>query len=106
MMIGGVLCAAGTASVKIWDVEALRLERTLTTCRWPLSVVNGLLYAATADAPSVVQAWDLLLPDGKVNEWCELERMEGHKGAVTCLLPFRGGILSASTDCTITVWQK
>ena len=103
IIAGAWLLAAGTNSVKIWDMRSRRLYRVLDGCRWPILNVDSFMYCTTYDVPQNIQVWDISNPDPR--HWKVLDFLIGHQSDVTDLVWFQQSLCSSSFDRTIGIWQ-
>ena len=97
------LLAAGTNSIKIWDMRSRKLYRILDGCQGPVLVVDALMYCVTYNVPQNIQVWDVSHPDPR--QWKVLDYLIAHQSDVTDLCWFQQCLCSSSFDRTIGIWQ-
>ncbi|XP_061366533.1 protein ROOT INITIATION DEFECTIVE 3-like [Gastrolobium bilobum] len=95
---------------KVWDFISGRLMQTQV---YPLAItsialhqVEMLLFYGTVNGTIIVNKLDLGLEEGPsiitIGQPLELK---GHNGAITALTTSQAGLISASEDCTICIWD-
>ncbi|XP_027337416.1 protein ROOT INITIATION DEFECTIVE 3-like [Abrus precatorius] len=95
---------------KVWDFISGRLEQTQI---YPLAITSialhhreRLLFYGTENGTIIVNKLDVGLEGGPsvVTVGQPLE-LKGHNGAITALTSTQVGLISASEDCTVCVWD-
>ncbi|KAJ7956069.1 protein ROOT INITIATION DEFECTIVE 3-like [Quillaja saponaria] len=119
--ITGLLTAAGLSgsvlvsssldgSCKVWDCVSGRLIQTLV---YPLAITaivlqqgERILFSGSMDGTIFANKIDIELEEGSsVMTMDRPTELKGHNGAITALTFSHSGLISASEDCSICVWD-